>query len=120
MSFQDLKKAADADSAFAERLADCENIDQLQALAKEKGIELDPEDLAGSSQADGGELSDDALEQVSGGMRVLTPKIGFNFLRGGKITAGASADSDSCETWDLDKCTVDTDSGAGNDNSTCS
>ncbi len=61
MSFEDLQKAAEQDSALAERLADRENIDQLQALAKEKGIEIDSEDLAGSSQADGGELSDEII-----------------------------------------------------------
>ena len=113
MSFEDLKKVAEQDSAFAERLADCENIDQLQALAKEKGIEITSEDLANSSEADGGELSDDALEQVSGGMARMMPKMSFNFLSKGRISAGADAGTDGCATWDLDKCTVDTDTKDG-------
>ena len=61
---------AEQDAALAERLAGAEGPEAVLALAKEKGFALTEADLA--VQEAGGELSDEALEDVAGGM-ILNP-----------------------------------------------
>ena len=63
-------EAAAQDPALVEALEKAETPDAVIALAKEKGFEITAEDLA--SVPGTGELSDDALEDVAGGM-ILNP-----------------------------------------------
>ena len=65
-----------SDEAFVKRLLDQEEPEQIQAVLKEKGIELNFEEIEYmksmvekmlSGQADPEELSDDDLKDVSGG-----------------------------------------------------
>ena len=63
-------EAAAQDPALAEALEKAETPDAVIALAKEKGFEITAEDLA--SVPETGELSDDELDGVAGGM-ILSP-----------------------------------------------
>ena len=62
--------AAEQDEALAERLTGAEGPEAVLALAKEKGFELTEADLAVEEAT--GELSDEALEDVAGGV-ILNP-----------------------------------------------
>ena len=63
-------EAAAQDPALAEALEKAETPEAVIALAKEKGFEITAEDLA--SIPESGELSDDELDGVAGGM-ILNP-----------------------------------------------
>ena len=63
-------EAAAQDPALAEALEKAETPEAVIALAKEKGFEITAEDLA--SVPETGELSDDELDGVAGGM-ILNP-----------------------------------------------
>ena len=57
---------AGKDAAFAEKLNGADSVETVLALAKEKGFELTEEDL--QPDAPTGELADEALDDVAGGM----------------------------------------------------
>ena len=59
-------EAAAQDPALAEALEKAETPDAVIALAKEKGFEITAEDLA--SIPESGELSDELLDEVAGGI----------------------------------------------------
>ena len=59
------------DEAFMNQLAEAENAEEAQKLFESKGISLSLEEvkaLASQLKSASGELSDDALENVSGGL----------------------------------------------------
>ena len=72
---QALLAEAEQDAAFAERLKAADSPEALRALAKEKGLELAEADLL--PELPEGELPDEALEDVAGGLNL-----------GGLIAAG--------------------------------
>jgi len=64
------------DEAFVNQLAEAENAEEAQKLFESKGISLSLEEveaIANQLKSANGELSDDALENVSGGL--VTPVI---------------------------------------------
>lgn len=62
-----LMAEAGKDAAFAEKLAAAEAPEDLMALAAEKGVALTAEDLQASPA---GELDDEELDNVSGGLLI--------------------------------------------------
>ena len=74
MSQEELKakmEEAVKDEAFMNQLAEAENAEEAQKLFESKGISLSLEEvkaLASQLKSASGELSDDALENVSGGL----------------------------------------------------
>ena len=65
------------DSAFADQFVACENVEAVQALFKTHGVELTLEEVEGmgrfikeeaAKQYSEGELSDEDMEQVAGGV----------------------------------------------------
>jgi predicted ribosomally synthesized peptide with nif11-like leader len=66
MSEEQLKgfwEAIQADPSLQEKLKDIKDIATIESIAKEAGFEISAEDLANAKQ----ELSDEDLEQASGG-----------------------------------------------------
>ena len=73
-----IKKMQD-DKDFAEKILTCKENDEAIALAKEQGIDLTPENIVEvyetlqlASRIEEGELSEEELEQVAGGMLSVT------------------------------------------------
>ena len=62
-----------AEEGFVEKLMDCEEPEQVQALFAEKGVELGLDDVMGISKGlkaaldDSDELDEDSLDSVAGG-----------------------------------------------------
>jgi predicted ribosomally synthesized peptide with nif11-like leader len=68
------------DAKFAEKLSQCETCDEIAALFGTEGIEVSGEELERaiaqlSVQDENGELSEDNLEQISGGSVVSSAAI---------------------------------------------
>ena len=100
-------KAVFADEAFIKQLFELETAAQVQAALKEKGVELTEQEILSvrealvkmdnaeisaeqleqwSKQADRGELPDEALEQVAGGLAGTTIlAIYLGILGGGQV-----------------------------------
>ena len=66
-----LLEEAEKDAGFAERLEAAQDADALIALASEKGLELTKEDL--TEETSSGELADDELDEVAGGLFIGLP-----------------------------------------------
>ena len=81
------------DAAFAEKINGAESLEAVLALAKEKGIELTDADLV--LEAPTGELPDDALDDVAGGVSVAgsiaAGSVTAGSIAAGSIAAGSSA-----------------------------
>jgi len=91
MSLADLKSLAAANPDLMARLSSVEALSELEAIAKEVGISIDPSELEDE------EISSQELSAVTGGIgMLLSSKLGFSTL-----SAAAS-------TNDLNKCTTDT------------
>ena len=66
-----------SDEAFVKRLAEMEEPEQVRAALAEKGIDLSVEDIVKlrdlliRAQENGGELTEDDLAEVAGGMPIL-------------------------------------------------
>lgn len=102
MSLDDLKSLAASSPDLASRLAQLQSIADLQSIAAQYGISIDPSELEDQ------ELSVGELSTVSGGIgMLLTSKLGLS-----KISAKDADNTDGCPTWDLDQCTVSTDKGS--------
>ena len=79
-------KAAFADEAFVKGLLELETVAEVQAALQEKGVEMTEEEILGirdvlaklesgeisAEQLEPGELSDEVLEQVAGGLAGTT------------------------------------------------
>ena len=81
-----LIEAAEQDPGFAERLAAAQDADAVIALASEKGIELTEADMKDESVS--GELADDELDDVAGGLFIALPHIIVDKLFGQESAAG--------------------------------
>ena len=103
-----------ADEAFVKSLFELESAGEVQAALKEKGVELTEEQILGirdllgkvesgeisveqaerwSKQAESGELSDEMLEQVAGGLAgttILAIYVGV-FVGGQVLSAGIAS-----------------------------
>ncbi len=70
-------KAVMAEEGFVEKLMECQEPEQVQALFAEKGVELSLDDVMAISKGlsaaleDGEELDEDALDSVAGGSATL-------------------------------------------------
>lgn len=99
---EELLKEVLSDSKFAELLIQQETPEDVQVLLKEKGIELTLEDITSvrnilEQQAEG-ELSEDNLENVSGGSLTLAAAIGIAAIISASSTALVSI-GDKVNTW---------------------
>lgn len=97
-----LLKEVLSDSKFAELLIQQETPEDVQVLLKEKGIELTLEDITSvrnilEQQAEG-ELSEDNLENVSGGSLTLAAAIGIAAIISASCSALVSI-GDKVNTW---------------------
>ena len=97
-----LLKEVLSDSKFAELLIQQETPEDVQILLKEKGIELTLEDITSvrnilEQQAEG-ELSEDNLENVSGGSLTLAAAIGIASIISASSAALVSI-GDKVNTW---------------------
>ena len=91
---------AGKDAAFAEKLNGADRPETVLALAKEKGFELTLEDLQAALPT--GELSDEALDGVAGGM-VVNPLGAWMELRGCMPTMARTMEFHSGNSDDLNK-----------------
>ena len=68
-------KAVFADEAFVKSLFELDTVAEVQAALQEKGVELTEEEILGIrdllGKVENGELSEELLEQVSGGSVLL-------------------------------------------------
>ena len=99
---EELLKEVLSDSKFAELLIQQETPEDVQVLLKEKGIELTLEDITSvrnilEQQAEG-ELSEDNLENVSGGSLTLAAAIGIASIISASSSALVSI-GDKVNTW---------------------
>ena len=92
----DKMKEIFADEAFVKSLFELESAGEVQAALKEKGVELTEEQILGIrdllGKVESGELSEELLEQVSGGSVLGT--IGLALIGAACVAAFAIATDD--------------------------
>lgn len=107
MNIEEKLKELLADKEFATALLNMESAEQVQQALQEKGIELEIADIEAvrkllDSPAEG-ELTDDALETVSGGSLTIMAAIGIaSIITGavtGTITLGNKVNSWTRSRW---------------------
>ena len=73
------------DEAFAKALAEVKTEEDLKKVFDDRGIEVSPEDIkelmAEAAKEEKGELDEEALEEVSGGMILIQPRWFVPILR---------------------------------------
>lgn len=69
------------DQAFVKKLGQAGRDEEIQALLEGKGIHLTLEELK-AARSEGSELSEEALENVAGGMDLLTGAVVLSILIG--------------------------------------
>lgn len=107
MNIEEKLKELLADKEFATALLNMESAEQVQQALQEKGVELEIADIEAvrkllDSPAEG-ELTDDALETVSGGSLTIMAAIGIaSIITGavtGTITLGNKVNSWTRSRW---------------------
>ncbi len=84
-------EAADKDAALAEKLKAAETLEAVAALAKEYGFTFTDEDL--KVELPTGELDDEALEDVAGGVFVAGSTVAGSTVAGSTVAGSTVAGS---------------------------
>jgi len=88
MSLAELKSLAASNPDLMARLSSVEALSELEAIAKEVGISIDPSELEDE------EISSQELSAVTGGIgMLLSSKLGFGTLSAAASTSGCTTDT---------------------------
>jgi predicted ribosomally synthesized peptide with nif11-like leader len=100
---EELLKEVLSDSDFAKSIVEMETPEEVQTALKGKGVEISLEDIAAiknalSNQDEEGALSEDELENVSGGSLTIMAAIGIASIITASV-AGTVSLGNKVNTW---------------------